>query len=405
MIPRRLEIILQGLRTETWVQSLLQEGELFLVGGTIRDAYRDEDIKDIDMIVEGPNMAQIKDILRPFGRVDEVGEHFAVIKFRPKGHKGEDFDIAVPRVDTKVGDGHKGFEVKTEGILLEDDLLRRDFTINSMAIDIKDGQLIDPFYGMGDLRRGIIRATDPMAFAEDPLRILRGIQFASRFGYEIDQDTMDLMKKYSHEIKDISGERIFDELMKVVKKNGDTQIAMNLIHESDVDLALFDKKMIFYEEGLGHLDTISFFWTLGVLGGVDPADFIKTKLRGDNRLEKNVRTLDHVFTAMPNLSEEGDILFTLSKAFSKAPDIMEAVILPNEISEIVLKMRLCQIPLNLQDVAINGDDIIQMSPKIKGEEIGLILEKTLRDALMNRFNWKDREASLKYLEEIIFGKK
>lgn len=404
MIPRRLEIIIQGLREETWVQCLLQRAEVFLVGGTIRDAYRDEEIKDIDMIVEGPNMAEIKDILRPFGRVDEVGEHFAVIKFRPKGHEGEDFDIAVPRVDTKVGEGHKGFEVQTEGILLEDDLLRRDFTINSIAVNIETGDLIDPFDGVVDIELGLIRATDERAFAEDPLRILRGIQFASRFGYDIDQETMKLMKSYSHEIKGISGERIFDELMKVINKDGDTQIAMDLLHETDVDLSLFNKKMLFYKEGLAHLDDISFFWTLGLLGDVDPADFIKTRLKGDNRLEKNVRTLDQVFTLMSKMTEEEDILFMLSKAFTKAPDIMEAVILPNEISEIVLKMRLCQIPINLQDVAISGNDIIRMSSKIKGEEIGQILEKVLRDALMNRFNWKDREASLNHLEHIIFGK-
>ena len=73
MIPKRLKLIFNGLKTEKWMKTLSQEGVVYIVGGAIRDAYRDEDIKDIDMIVEGLNMAQIKDILIPFGRIDEIG--------------------------------------------------------------------------------------------------------------------------------------------------------------------------------------------------------------------------------------------------------------------------------------------------------------------------------------------
>ena len=111
MLPVRLQNIISDLQDQPWVISLLHKGKLFIVGGSVRDAYRGEDIKDIDLIVEGLSMEQIKSILIPFGRVDIVGESFAVIKFRPKGHDGEDFDIAVPRKDRKIGDGHKGFEI------------------------------------------------------------------------------------------------------------------------------------------------------------------------------------------------------------------------------------------------------------------------------------------------------
>jgi len=403
MIPERLRNILAGLRKETWVQSLLQKGEVFVVGGTVRDAYRDEDIKDIDMVVEGPNIAQIKDILKYFGRVEEVGESFAVLKFRPKDHEGEDFDIAVPRVDTKIGDGHKGFEVQTDGVILEDDLNRRDFTINSIAVNVSNDDLVDPFDGVLDIELGVIRATDVNAFAEDPLRILRGIQFASRFIYYIDEETMDLMKKHAPEIKDISGERIFDEFMKVINKYGDTQMAMDLLHETGVDEALFGKKMLHYEEGMGHLDPISFFWILGILADIDPAEFVKKRLKGDNKLVKNIKTLDQMFEMLPRIIEEEDLLFMLSKAFTKAPDIMDAVIIPDEVDDIVLKMRLQKIPRGMIDVSINGDDIISMTDnKLPGEEIGFFLETILRDALMNRFEWRDREKSLVYLQNLLY---
>jgi tRNA nucleotidyltransferase (CCA-adding enzyme) len=246
MLPTRLQSIIENLRSLPWVISLLKRGKLFLVGGSVRDGYRDKELKDIDLIVEGLSMLEIKAILIDFGRVDEVGESFAVIKFKPSGHQGEDYDIAVPRADTKSGEGHKGFSVKTEGIGILEDLERRDFTINSIAINVQSGEIIDPFDGLLDIRWKKLRATNKNTFIEDPLRILRGIQFAARFGYQIDLSTRELMKQNSHLIKGISGERILDELMKIIKKEGNTQIALNLIHETDVDKALFDKKMLEY---------------------------------------------------------------------------------------------------------------------------------------------------------------
>ena len=245
-IPKKLQNITADLRSQDWMKDLLHKGEVFIVGGTVRDAFMGRKIKDIDCIVEGPNMPEIKSILRIHGRVDEVGEHFAVIKFRPHGHEGEDFDIAIPREDTKTGEGHQGFSVNTDNVSLEDDLLRRDFTINSMAVNVETDDFIDPFMGKEDLNRGIIRATDLNAFIEDPLRILRGIQFASRFGFKIEHETMILMQNHADEIRTVSGERIFDELIKILQKDGDTQIAMDLLHETDVDEALFDKKMLHY---------------------------------------------------------------------------------------------------------------------------------------------------------------
>lgn len=401
MIPQKLRNIISDLRQEIWIQSLLEKGEVFLVGGIVRDAFMNRSIKDIDLIVEGPNMVEIKEILQPFGRVDEVGEHFAVIKFRPHGHKGEDFDIAIPRVDTKTGEGHKGFDVRTEGITLEDDLLRRDFTINSMAVDITDGQLIDPFHGMGDLRRGIIRATDPMAFSEDPLRILRGIQFASRFGFRIEHETMTLMQNYAEDIKGVSGERIFDELIKVLKKSGDTQMALDLIHETDVDEALFDKKMLHYDQGFENLDPISFFYVLGLLGDVDSADFLRNRLKADNKLVQGIRVLDNIFKMLPQNMEEEDLKFMLFKAFNKSPEVMDSVVLPEEVQEVVLAMDSDEIPDSWESIKINGEDIKRISGMQEGPEIGIIKEKVLRDSLMNRFNWRDRSDSLKYLQNLI----
>jgi tRNA nucleotidyltransferase/poly(A) polymerase len=403
MLPTRLKNIIENLQSEDWVVSLLKRGKLFLVGGSVRDAYRDKEVKDIDLIVQDLSMEDIKSILIDFGRVDIVGESFAVIKFRPIGHTGEDYDIAIPRIDTKTGEGHKGFSVETEGVGILDDLKRRDFTINSIAIDVKTGNILDPFDGLIDIRWKKLRATDKNAFIEDPLRILRGIQFAARFGYEIDLSTMELMRENSHLIKDISGERIMGELMKIIAKKGNTQIALNLIHQTDVDKALFDKKMLKYDSGFESLDVVSFFYVLGLLGDTNSADFVKKRLKGEFRLEKDVRNLDKMFSNLSRIHEEEDLKFMVSKLFSESPSLMDVVINPEEVEDIILQMRMEKIPKSMRSIMINGDDVITISQgKFKGEKVGQILDRILGDALMNRFNWKDRRDSMEYLAQIIY---
>lgn len=395
-----LNKIIEDLRKENWVQALLSKSNLFVVGGSARDSMLNKPIKDIDLVCEGLSFSQIKDILEPFGKNEIVGEAFSVLIFKPKGHKGEPFEIATPRIDRKIGEGHKGFEVITEGVDILTDLKRRDFTVNSIAANISTGEILDPFNGLTDIENKLIRATDETAFVEDPLRILRGIQFASRFGFKIDDNTMSLMKSHSKFISEISGERIFDEFIKIIKKQGDTQVALNLIHETDTDLALFGEKMNRFDKGFESLDETSFFYILGVLGHVNPGDFLKKRLKGDSRLEKNVRVLEHIFTSLPLNFEEEDLKFMLFKAFNKAPDVMKCVIFPEEVDNVILDMRIGKIPLKIQDIQINGNDVLAIT-KQKGKIIGKIMDKILKNALMNNFNWVSRIDSLQFLSTII----
>ena len=107
---------------------------------------------------------------------------------------------------------------------------------------------------------------------------------------------------YSLPVFDIYRRHLQEQLGKteiVLNEQGDTQKALNLIHQTDVDKALFDKKMLHYDKGLDHLDSTSFFYVLGLLGDVDPGDFIRKRLKGDARLEKNVRTLNNLFSFLP----------------------------------------------------------------------------------------------------------
>src|SRR5205085_5703317 len=133
-----------------------------------------------------------------FGNVEAVGESFAVLKMGG-------LDISIPRRDSKTGAKHKDFKIEGDPTMtIEEAARRRDFTINAFAYDPLTGELIDKYGGLEDLKKKIIRATDPKTFVEDPLRVLRAVQFAGRFNFEIDPETAELCRGL--ELKDISAE-------------------------------------------------------------------------------------------------------------------------------------------------------------------------------------------------------
>jgi len=398
-LPSQLIDVLDDLRSQEWVQKLAHNAEVYVVGGIVRDAFLGKESKDVDLIIDGLSIDGILKILKPFGKASLEGESFSVVKFRPKGWEGEDYDIAVPRVDRKVGKGHKGFEVVTDGVTVEDDLLRRDFTINSMAVNVMTGELLDPFNGLRDIKKGVMRATDPNAFVEDPLRIVRGIQFASRFGFDIEPETMKLMQKNSHLIKEITGERIHDEFMKILKKEGDTQKAIDLLHKTGADEALFDQKMLYYEDAVGNLDDISFLFVLGLLGGVDPVDFYKNRLKGNVKMAKDIAALDNILLKWEQLDEENK-RYLVMKTMDKTPDVAEAILIPDEMRDIVVKMRTMKIPMNSSDIPISGDEIQEIFNIPPSQKVGEILEEVRKAALMNEFNWKSKEDTLDFVKSL-----
>ena len=396
----KLKHIVEKLNTTEWVKALLKISNVYVVGGSVRDAFLNKAIKDIDLVVEGQTLQHIKDLLIYFGNVDIVGESFSVIKFKPWGYKGEPYDIAIPRMDRKIGEGHKGFEIVTEGVDIITDLKRRDFTVNSISVDLKSMKILDPFKGLEDIQNNILRATDNDAFIEDPLRIIRGIQFAARFGFEIENHTMQMMKDNAHLIREIKGERIFEEFEKVVNKHGNTALALKLIFDTDVDIALFGKKMRVSLDILDNLDGVSFFYTLGILGGTHPSQFIKKRLKSDSNLEKNVRSLDHILAHLPKMKNEEELYCMLFKEFEKAPEVKASILLPKEVLDVISLMESQVIPSRMQDIKINGDDIINMSNH-RGEKVGKLIDHILRDALMNHFEWKNRDESLLYLSTLL----
>jgi len=398
MIPTQLQKIIDELKSQEWIQKLAQNAELFVVGGIVRDAFINKESKDVDIVVDGLSINGILKRLEPYGKASLEGESFSVIKFRPKGWTGEDYDIAIPREDRKIGKGHKGFEVVTDGVDIHGDLKRRDFTINSIAVNIMTGELLDPFNGKADLEKKLLRATDKTAFVDDALRIVRGIQFAARFGFDIEPETMKLMQKNAHLVKDISGERVYDEFQKILNKGGSTQLALNLLHQTGVDEALFDKKMLHYPEGFDHLDDVSFYYMLGLVGDVDPFKFYMQKIKGSNKQKVGtaIKILDDLLLKWDQSSEAEKRYLTM-KAITKVPKMADVILTPGEMDDIVLEMRTNKIPMTKDDVPITGDDVMELFNIPQSAEVGKTLDRMYKDALMNKYNWKDRSSTIDYL--------
>jgi putative nucleotidyltransferase with HDIG domain len=205
------------------VRAILEKGKIYEVGGAVRDRYISPILpdKDKDYLITGIPMEELCSLLSGFGKVDLVGKSFGVIKFLPfKRYDGEHvFDVALPRKEYSTGPGHKDFRVEYDHTLkVEDDLSRRDFTINAMAEDLATGQLVDPLNGRKDIKRRLIRMANPNSFRDDPLRMLRGIQFAARFEFELEKETLESLRENAELIATISPERIQEELNKLLVK-------------------------------------------------------------------------------------------------------------------------------------------------------------------------------------------
>jgi hypothetical protein len=200
------------------IRALLQRGaHVYTVGGTVRDALLGHPRKDVDLLVTGVPQQTLIQLLRRYGRVQLAGRAFGVIKFLPPRWHGPPIDVALPRTEISTGIGHRDFEVAFDHTLpVEVDLGRRDFTINAMALDLADDHLVDPFNGREDLAQRLLRQVSPAAFPEDPLRMLRGVQLATRFDLYVAADTRDAMRAHAASIATVAQERIAEELRKLL---------------------------------------------------------------------------------------------------------------------------------------------------------------------------------------------
>ena len=188
-------------------------GRALLVGGAVRDGLLGRQVKDFDLEIHGLSAVRVLELLQKNCEVDAVGMSFGVIKV-----KHLDLDISLPRKENKTGAGHRGFLIEVSPDLsIAEAAARRDFTVNAIMYDPLTCELLDPHGGIKDLGNKILRHVS-FHFTEDPLRVLRGMQFAARMGFDFAPETVKLCSVIDQ--NELAIERIGTEWEKLLLQGG-----------------------------------------------------------------------------------------------------------------------------------------------------------------------------------------
>ena len=184
----------------------VQGATVYFVGGCVRDWLMGHPCVDFDLEIFGIEDEKLVEVLKQFGPVDYFGKQFGIYKLL----NIPEADFALPRKEKKIDHGHQGFDVTTNPYLsVKEAALRRDFTMNALYYNTKTNTYEDYYGGIDDLKHRLMRVVNPSTFIEDPLRVLRGAQFASRFQFSVAPETIELCK--GMDLNTLASERIFED--------------------------------------------------------------------------------------------------------------------------------------------------------------------------------------------------
>ena len=216
LIPEKVLGLAEAVRAEG--------GRALLVGGCVRDLLMGQEPKDWDVEVYAIAPGKLRTLLDRFGSVNVVGEAFTVYKL------GTDLDVSLPRRERKSGRGHRAFVIEGDpSMAIEDAARRRDFTVGAIMQDPLTGEIIDPFQGQQDIKNKILRAVSVDTFPEDSLRVLRAAQFAARFEFEIEAETVALCRAI--DLSDLPAERVWGEIEKLLLRARQPSIGLQWLRE------------------------------------------------------------------------------------------------------------------------------------------------------------------------------
>jgi tRNA nucleotidyltransferase (CCA-adding enzyme) len=231
--PNKLDIIFEKLQ-KNGIKPVI-------VGGYIRDYFLSLEnknglfqAKDIDIeLYNTKSYEKILNILKEFGNPNIIGKSFGVVKLNIEDLE---VDFSLPRLENKVSKGHKGFEVDTKSDLsFKQASSRRDFTINAIGYDVVDKKILDPHSGLDDLKNKKLKFVTQDSFIEDPLRVLRAMQFLARFDLNADKELIDVCSKMCKEklLNELPSERVFEEFKKLFTKSKRPSIGLKFLKEVD----------------------------------------------------------------------------------------------------------------------------------------------------------------------------
>ncbi len=198
----------------SYIRSL--EIDAYVVGGAVRDELLGVPHADEDFLIPGVDQGGLRALLEPYGRVEDMEVHGQLVGVRlfPHDHAirvlaPAGIELTPPRGERSTGPGHRDFAIVSDASIdLEEDMARRDFTINAMAIRLDGGELIDPFGGVTDLKRRELRTVGPTSFEDDPLRLVRALRFVAQLDFDLAAETMAQMRAGAAGLAHVSAERI-----------------------------------------------------------------------------------------------------------------------------------------------------------------------------------------------------
>lgn len=356
-------------------------GNLYIVGGAVRDELMGIDPKDIDFLVTGIPLDKLSEILNPIGKINEVGKSFGIIK---AVISGEEYDFAIPRKEMSTGHGHKDQVTKSDHTLsIEDDLSRRDFTFNAIAKEVSTGNFIDPYNGRTDISNKTIRAVGnpETRFEEDPLRILRAIQFAVRFNFQIEDKTKQAIYKNIDLLQHLPSERFLEEFKKAITKSKDKHNSkfVDLLIETGIGKLLFgsDFSPIKIKSNDYIVNLIALFVTGGNYKALKLPNEEVAIIELAKKLNQNIKD-PWVFVKNKNHAEFVKYFMEYTK--HKNLDLVNKIL---------------KYPMNLKELDVTGEDLL--SAGVKNVNIGSVV-KNIIEQIWNDKLKNDKEEILKFVD-------
>jgi tRNA nucleotidyltransferase (CCA-adding enzyme) len=338
--------------------------EVYLVGGAVRDKLLGRDSKDLDYVVVGSSREEMISL-----GYKQVGADFPVFL-----HPETQDEYALARIEKKSGTGYAGFETDTENVSLEDDLKRRDLTINAIAMD-SDGNIVDPFGGVADLENHVLRHVSE-AFAEDPLRVLRVARFAARYahrGFTVAPETNKLMQSLvkQGEISNLTKERVWIETEKALSEKNPELFFRQLEKVGATKVLmpeLTDEAMLALEVNKGNHDVETRFAILAMHLGVGQVKNFTQRLRVPREFKDIALAASRVLANFGTFKTPEEILkiFQETDAFRKTKIFLKSLeaVFPESNSlaknTLVHMLEAC--------LAVSGDEIVAQG--FTGKEVG-----------------------------------
>ena len=339
------------------------KNKIYIVGGVVRDLLMERKIKDIDFLIEGSAIDFIK---KSNLKIKSTHEPFNTVKVEILG---EEIDIASTRIETYDYMGALPTVLKT-GVNIEDDLKRRDFTINSIAYNLHSNKIIDPYFGQKDIKKGVLKVLHKNSFLDDPTRILRGLDFKYRFNFEFDKNTASLIENCLETFNNehLSIDRIYLTLNKIFSYSYSNKILKEIL----------DKKI--YKIWLNKTDLKE--------EDIEKLDLAKEIFNAAEQNKLYISALESFFYIKPPLKNN----FEIYEFFKNFNNVQLALYYFKTNDKNAVQF------LNLKNIKpeINGNDLKSLGFN-EGKFIGIILKDVLKEKILNPNNFKTKQNEIDFV--------